>query len=297
MAQPDPKLLARITRLTGQRPVQVRTVQRGYTPATRLVITLADNSTCFAKVATTDYIAPWLRQEYYIYQNLAGTFMPRCLGWDDDGREPILLLEDLSGAFWPPPWNEELIEAVLEALAAISTTTIAGLPSITADQSLLAGWQRVAEDPQPFLALGLVSSSWLEAALPTLLGLDIAAAIEGETLLHLDVRSDNICLVGRRAMLIDWNHACLGHPHVDVGGWLASLAAEGGPPPQSILPDAAEIAAMMSGYFASKAGLPIIPEAPHVRQIQYVQLKTALPWVIRALDLPPADGPGWSVEE
>ena len=45
-----------------------------------------------------------------------------------------------------------------------------------------------------------------------------------------------------------------------------------------------------SVHFASKAGLPSIPTAPYVRQIQRIQLKVALAWVIRALGLPPLDG-------
>ena len=66
--------------------------------------------------------------------------------------------------------------------------------------------------------------------------------------------------------------------------------AEGGPPPETILPAGGEIAALLSGYFASQAGLPPVPNAPRVRPLQLAQLKSALPWVVRALDLPPLDG-------
>ena len=47
----------------------------------------------------------------------------------------------------------------------------------------------------------------------------------------------------------------------------------------------------MSGYFAARAGLPVIPNAPRVRAVQLAQLRTALPWAQRALGLPPLDGP------
>jgi hypothetical protein len=43
----------------------------------------------------------------------------------------------------------------------------------------------------------------------------------------------------------------------------------------------------MSGFFAARAGLPPIPTAPHVREVQLAQLRTALPWAARALGLPP----------
>jgi hypothetical protein len=84
---------------------------------------------------------------------------------------------------------------------------------------------------------------------------------------------------------IDWAAASLGNPRLDLGGWLPSLAFEGGPPPDDVLPDAPEIAAWVSGYFAARAGLPIIADAPFVRRVQREQLSTALPWAIRALKL------------
>jgi hypothetical protein len=92
-------------------------------------------------------------------------------------------------------------------------------------------------------------------------------------------------------ILIDWNFVCLGNPRFDVGFWLPSLEAEGGPPPETILPDAGDIAGLVSGFYACRAGLPLIPDAPRVRHIQQVQLKYALPWAVRALGLPPLDGP------
>jgi hypothetical protein len=78
---------------------------------------------------------------------------------------------------------------------------------------------------------------------------------------------------------------------IDLAFWLPSLHAEGGPPPEASLPDAPEWAAMVSGFFAARAGLPLIPSAPQVREVQLFQLRTALPWAVRALGLPPLDGP------
>jgi hypothetical protein len=39
--------------------------------------------------------------------------------------------------------------------------------------------------------------------------------------------------------------------------------------------------------FAARAGLPTIPAPPRVRDIQRLQLTTALPWAARTLGLPP----------
>jgi len=81
--------------------------------------------------------------------------------------------------------------------------------------------------------------------------------------------------------------AVIGNPLLDVAFWLPSLQAEGGPRPEAILPDASELAAWVAGFFCSGAGEPAIPEAPHVRPLQLMQSRTALPWAARALGLPP----------
>src|SRR6185369_11270682 len=125
-------------------------------------------------------------------------------------------------------------------------------------------WQRVADDPAPFLSLGLADDRWLDAALPSLLEYEAQCSTAGHSLTHFDLRSDNVCITPRGAIFVDWNNACLSNPKFDLGFWLPSLEYEGGPEPERILPDAPEVAARVSGFFASKAGLPEISDAPRV---------------------------------
>lgn len=111
--------------------------------------------------------------------------------------------------------------------------------------------------------------------------------LEGPALLHLDVRSDNLCFhADGRAVLVDWNVLSVGNPKLDVAFWLPSLHAEGGPPPETVLADEPELAALAAGYFCSRAGLPPIPTAPNVRDVQLSQARTSLPWATRVLGLP-----------
>lgn len=90
-------------------------------------------------------------------------------------------------------------------------------------------------DPEPFLSLGLVTEEWLGKALPSLVQAEKEAPLEGEAFLHLDIRSDNICLLEDHVVFIDWNHACLGNSAFDIAAWLPSLSSEGGPIPWEIL--------------------------------------------------------------
>jgi hypothetical protein len=131
----------------------------------------------------------------------------------------------------------------------------------------------------------------LDFATPGLIEANQSVQLDGADALHLDVRSDNVCFVGGQPKLINWNHVCRGNGELDLAAWLPSLHSEGGPRPDDIMPDAPTWAATVSGYFALYAGLPQIPAAPTVRGVQLSQLRSALPWAIRALGLPPLDGP------
>jgi hypothetical protein len=282
-------LTAPIESTLGKRVVNLHPIGRGYSPAQRMVVSFADGSSLFAKRGTSPLTVEWLRQEKRIYETLTGSFMAHYLGWIES-ETPILLLEDLSHAHWPPPWHEEQIRQVVDTLPHLWGSSLSDIPKLVDLTDSYNGWIQVANDPTPFLSLGIASASWLDVALPILLAIDGAQVVAGESLLHLDLRSDNICILDGRVILVDWNLVCLGNPDFDLGFWLPSLETEGGPPPESVLPGAGDIAALVSGFFAARAGLPAIPDAPDVRRIQRVQLKSALPWAARALDLPPLDG-------
>jgi hypothetical protein len=254
----------------------------------RWLVELADGSRAFAKLAVDEPTAGFLRDEHRVYGSHQADYLPRLLGWDDDGERPILVLEDLSGAHWPPPWRPGDVELVRQALDELhAAPPPAGVPALTRD--LLHTWREVESDPASFLSLGLCSAEWLESALPELLAASERCDVEGDAFLHLDVRSDNICLADGRAVLVDWNWASTGNPQVDLAFWLPSLSLEGGPAPSELLPDAGDLTAIVSGFFAPIAGLPPPAGAPTVRALQLAQLEVALPWAVEALGLPPLD--------
>ena len=284
---PSPALCAQVSSLVGQPVTGGRAVGGGYTHAERWRLDLADGSAVFAKRATDEATAGWLRAEWRIYGSTRAPWLAGVRGWLD-GPRPVLLLEDLSGARWPPPWTAGDVERVLAALRSVADTPPpSGLARLADSREDLRGWSAVAEDPAPFLSLGLVDETWLQAALPALVAAEQAAELDGDQLCHLDLRSDNLCFAGDRAILVDWNWACIGNPMFDLAFWLPSLWSEGGPAPWTVLPDAPALAAQVSGFFAARAGLPTIPHAPRVRHVQRTQLEAALPWAIQALGLEP----------
>jgi thiamine kinase-like enzyme len=291
--RPGPDDIERATRALKAEPVAWRSVMRGgQTAASRWVATLPDGTTRFVKIAHTDDTASWIRDEHLFYA-LAGSrpYLPAFLGWRDDADRPVLVLEDLSDAEWPPPWSAEGIDAVVRCLKEVAESEPPpDLPDARNSQFALDAWPQVAADPGPFLALGLCSEDWLGQHLQALSAASAEARFTGDRLLHFDVRSDNLCVRQGRALLIDWNFACVGNPVFDIAAWLPSLHAEGGPPPEQMLEttdEVAAIASLLAGNFGWRGAHADIPEAPHVRPLQRRQASTALPWAARALGLPP----------
>lgn len=283
----------RVAALLGKEPVAWRKIDRGYSPAERWVLRLADGSSVFAKIGTSELTNQWLRSEHRLYAQLRAEFLPQLRGWEDAAERPLLLLEDLSAAHWPPPWQPGQLEQLLAVHQRMSQIRPlpSGLPSLEHERARYSGWLQVERNPAPFLALGLCSRHWLEAALPSLLLAQDLALLSGEELVHNDVRSDNLCFVGERVVLVDWNNARIGNARLDLAGFAPSLRLEGGPLPEELVPDEAAFAAQVSGYFAAYAGLPPVPNAPRVRYIQLRQLRIALPWAARELGLPAPDLP------
>jgi Phosphotransferase enzyme family len=278
----------RVATALGSRVVAARAATGGYSSAERLVIELADGRSVFAKCGHEPLIAQLLEVERRFYESLQAAFVPAFIAYLSD-PPPVLVLEDLSAGDWPPPWSEGAVDAVLRMLEHVrATPPPAHVPRVEDDRERLTdGWRRIAADPAPFLSLGVCSETWLEAALEALTRATEAAPIEGDALLHLDVRSDNVCIRDRSAVLVDWNQACVGNPLLDVAAWLPSLETEAGPPPDDVLPNCPPgFASLLAGFFGARAGLPPPETAPFVRRLQLAQLRVALPWAARLLGVP-----------
>jgi len=285
---PSTELAERIERVVGQKIRAFQTVQGGYSPVHRWRC-ITETGSVFVKVASVPITAEFLQREYLVYTKILGRdFVPELRGWEAHESTPILALEDLSAYHWAPPWEPRHVEQVVEQIHMMHANTAdLGTFLEVHGEEKTNGWATVAQNPTPFLALGWADTEWLDASLPHLIAAEANCPTDGTQLCHWDLRSDNMCLSDSRTLFIDWNHACLANPRLDLGFWLPSLAYESGVLPEQILPDAPEVAAWVSGFFAARAGLPIIPHAPRVRKVQKEQLATALPWAIRALDLPP----------
>ena len=281
---------AEIERIVGARVVALEHVEgRGYTHAGRHRALLDDGPSVFVKSAVDDLSAGWLRTEIAVYTTLRGSFLPVFHGWGERAGLPLIVLEDLGDAHWPPPWRDGDIEAVLQALRELASSPVPDGVGPLAGADLAYKWREVERDPEPFLSTGIADRAWLAENLAPLRIAAESASFAGNDLLHLDVRSDNLAIRDGRAVLVDWNWICVGNPLLDVVGWAPSLYLEGGPQPDEfvIAPEVAGFAAALAGFWAAHAGLPPPPTAAaRLRESQRRSLGVVLPWACRLLGIP-----------
>ena len=278
---------AHVERVLGRRVLDWRPVTGGgWSIARRGVFRLEGGESVFAKMGAEADTDAAIRTECAVYPLLSGPFVPRLLGADP--AVPVLIIEDLSGAEWPPPWTSSGLVS-LEALFAELGGTVASpeLPSLSERLVQWPAWERVAADSGPLIASGVIGAAWLDRHLPALLDAQRGASTEGDRLLHLDIRSDNLCFRERRTLLVDWNHAVRGDPSWDRLLMLHTVEMEGGPAAQSQAPATDPgIVAWLAGFLAARVGLPPPAGAPRVRGFQRAQLDVLLPWSCRLLELP-----------
>ena len=203
--EPSKVTIERLTAILGEPPVAFERVRGGYT-ATERWRCRAGTERVFVKVATTPVTAGMVHREIANYRLLRAAFVPEFLGADTDGAMPILAIEDLGGARWPPEWQPGDVDRMLATLEILHATPApgglageAGTPGRVRN-----GWTEVERDPGPFLSLGMADAAWLAAALPSLIAAADACAFQGDRLCHWDLRSDNMCFAARGPVLVDW---------------------------------------------------------------------------------------------
>ncbi|MFP3883536.1 MAG: phosphotransferase family protein [Actinomycetota bacterium] len=227
----DSSLRSRVASLLDSEVVDAQPTSGGYSGSRRWVVSLDNGSSAFVKAAgRQDHTRVQLREEARFYQSFQRSCTPELYAFEDDPESPLLILEDLSHATWPPPWTTEHVDNVLDTLRQVAAEEPPEyLPSLEQYRETLSGWERVEEDPSPFLGMGLATEAWLESALPILKQASTEAVLAGPSLVHFDVRSDNLAFLTDRTVLVDWSIPAIGNPLADIVGWLPSLHVEGGP--------------------------------------------------------------------
>jgi hypothetical protein len=296
-----PEHIRRATEAWLGSPIASATTQHsGFSPGVAARLRCANGRRCFVK-AVGPYPNPtspaYHRREAAIVGALpAAAPVPRLL-WtldEGDGGWILLLFEDIAGRHPAQPWRDDELQLALRAVEDLAALlTPAPLRTRTAAELVrreLCGWAQLAGAPLPGL------DAWSVANLDRLAALEAAApdALAGETLLHFDLRADNMLIAGERVLIFDWPHAAIGAAWADLVFFAPSVAMQGGPPPAELLrrtamargadPDAiTAVVATVAGFFTARALEPAPPGLPTLRAFQAAQGAVARAWLAERL--------------
>jgi aminoglycoside phosphotransferase len=287
--KPPAEVQAAVADATGRRPSSWQHFVAGYTHAEKWLVEL-DDDRAFVKAAANATARGQIEREAAMYGAVAAPYMPRWYGSATRGEWTVLVLEDLSGAQWPPPYADDGA-ALLETVARVGSTPPApGLDRRPEERPYGTYWQRIAADPNPVLANGSFSAAWLDSALPRLDAAESEAKLAGDDFLHDDVWAGNACYTDRGAVLIDWASASIGDRRIDLAYALLSIRSSGSTPPPIEFPVEAAYAALLAGANAYQAAQPVnasIARGAELREGWLYDLECALAWVGELLELPP----------
>jgi aminoglycoside phosphotransferase (APT) family kinase protein len=280
----------------GGRVVEAVTQPGGFSPGLAVRLRLADGRRAFVKAVGPDPnpdSAAIHRSEARTMAALPRSAPAPRLLWSLDRHGWVALaFEDVGGVHPTLPWRPGELRRVLDMAADLAATPAPpGLPPVAERlQDTFTGWRDLAAIAADDDLAGL--DPWAVRHLRRLAGLEAGwpAATAGRTLLHLDLRADNLLLTPTRVVAVDWPYASVGAAWVDLALLLPSVTMQGGPDPEPTFaahpvaagadPEAVTATlAAFTGFLLSGARLPPPPGLPTLRAFQLGQGVVALEWL------------------
>jgi hypothetical protein len=291
-----------VERIVGASVVTATNIDGGFSPGPAARCDLNNGQVVFVKAAGTSLnpVSPAMhRREAQVLAALPEGFpAPKLIGVADDGDWIAIVTSWIDGTMPIPPLSTfdcsrilRLTERLAEHGRGVAVETLAPAAVVHADLS--GHWQFLNDEP----VAGL--DGWTVENLGELAQLEsnYAEAVEGDHVVHLDLRSDNIVFGTTEAddVVVDWPHACHGAHWIDLVAMLPSLHLDGGPEPEealraSTIVETAELSAVnvflasIAGYFTRMSLLPPPAGLPIVRQFQAAQGNVARSWLRKRLD-------------
>lgn len=289
-----PHVRALVERRCGSPVVEARSQGAGFTPGFASVLTCADGTRHFVKAASLK--AQRMFAEAYRVEaaKLAGlpdaAPAPRLLWLHDADDWVVLATEHVESRQPRRPWREADLQACVamaEQMAAVLTPPPAAL--VTDDFATeFAGWPAYWDQVRrtmpdlPALAERLDEAAALAARFREVTG--------GSTLVHTDIRDDNLMLAADgRVLLCDWNWPVVGAAWLDTvflmigprgDGIDVDRVLAGAALTRDVPAEAVDIVlALVTGYFLMSAEQPVPPTSPYIREAQRWQGEVCWRWL------------------
>lgn len=221
--------------------------------------------------------------------------VPRCHGVLRESGWIAMVFDDAGGPAVSLPWDRPRLDRVSDQLVRMSRlaspSPVPDLDPWGGDPGTWSHWRRIRDDPA---AAPVVPAGW-HGRLDELVALEdgFGEAREGGTLLHGDLRSDNIVIrPDGTVVFVDWAQASVGAAWIDPLILALCAAVQGVEDPDRILAAHPEgrrapahhvntVLAAMAGRFVSVAASPG-PAA--IRAFQRAESDVTLRWLARRLD-------------
>jgi Ser/Thr protein kinase RdoA (MazF antagonist) len=279
-----------IETILGSPVVVAQSQAGGFSPGTADRVETAGGQRAFVKAVGTELnvqSVEMARAEAHITAKLPDAApAPRMLGSFDDGEWVALVLEDIEGHHPRTPWEQDELAATATALRKLADVlTPSPVPDLAtaADTSAddFAGWANIATHPPDDL------DDWAATHLDELAAAAArghAALATGNTLVHCDVRADNILLrPNGEVVFVDWPWGCLGPAWLDTVLLALNVIVHGGEADRlltGIDPRlATDVITGYTGFFLDIGRRPAPPGLPTVRAFQRAQGNALLPWL------------------
>jgi len=289
-----------IQQVLGADVVEADSQRGGFSPGVAARVRLSDGRRLFVKAVgeALNPVSPGLyRREAAVAGRLPSSVpTPRLLATYDEDGWVALVFEDVDARTPHLPWRRDDLDRVLATVADLGRTLTPSpveLSPIADDADDFAGFQELSAQSAGGTSLDDLDP-WILRNLHRLAGLHDrwVAATAGQTLLHLDLRADNVLLTDDSVLFVDWPHAGVGAAWIDLLFMLPSVTLQGGPPPWEIFDahpaahavddEAATIAlAGFTGLLTASGRRPDPPGLPTVRQFQRAQAAEGVRWLRR----------------
>ena len=295
-----------IEEICGCPVVEARTQPGGFSPGVAARVECADQTRHFVKAVSADANPRSVeihRQEAAVLTALdpvivaRGLPIPRLRGTLDQPPWMALVLQDIEGRPPAEPWRTDEIRRVVEALDRLGEAlTPAPIAVETVGEHYerpFSGWRRLARSAESAESAppdGL--DPWAREHLGELAALEATWAehAAGDTLLHTDVRADNLLLTDDDVFFVDWPYACRGAAFVNHVFFAPSVAMQGGPELDELLAlstvgrdadrgDVAAVICAVAGYLVYQSLRPPPPGLPTVRAFQAAQAEVSVRWL------------------
>jgi hypothetical protein len=272
-------------------PVRFATSQNGgFTPGFASVLECEDDSRHFVKAASA--VAQRLFAEAYREEARKLAALPTAapaprLLWSLDVDDWFVLSTEYVDARPPSrPWRPAELQLCLDMLTAAA-------PALTpppAELALPPASEEFAEWPAYWDHLRTSRPDLSHDAEAAALAARHVEVMTGDTLVHTDVRDDNLLLTADgRALLCDWNWPMVGAAWLDSlflligprGDGLDVAAVIDGHPLLSAVPEEEidVVLALVTGYFLKSSEDPVPPSSPFLRDAQRWQGEVCWAWL------------------